>query len=74
MQHSFNFIGLITSAVMSGSSLPHTGWIQSAGGEGMVGIWTQVQSPQQLSCHITSQWLCSYIPAVLGCGSSSKTY
>jgi len=68
------FVGLIPRTVVSGSSLPHPGWIQSFGGEGVVGIWAQVQSPKQLGGHITSEWLCSHILAVLRCGSSSKTY
>jgi len=32
-------VGLVTSTTVSGSSLPHTGWVQSSGGERMVGFW-----------------------------------
>ena len=69
-----DFVGLVPCTVVSGPSLSHPGWIQSFGGEGVVGIWTQVQPPKQLGSHFTSEWLCSHVLAVLRCGSSSKTY
>jgi hypothetical protein len=30
-------VDIITGTALPGSSLPHTGWVQSSGGEGVVG-------------------------------------